>query len=496
MTLFNWRKWSLTVSLSVAMTILVIIAVTGVTLLSIDRETANFRDELQGQATVITGMLEIVVQNPLYELNTDFLADGMGTFGDSGVAVGARVYDPTGRLIVDETGRPAFSLNADPLGEELIVSEDMIYRWTEGSLLAGKAIKLGSRTIGALSVELPTVSLVEKTNAATNQGLTIAVIAGIIGVATSLVVSRTIALPLRSMTATTRRITEGDLTQRVKVGSGAELMALADAFNHMTAHLQENIEQLESTNSALQVARDEALGASRIKDEFLATMSHELRTPLTAIIGFGGIMLEGMAGAVDDTAKNMIQSIYDNGQHLLGLINDILDISKIEAGRLEIVYAPLETRQVIDEWRTRMRVLADRKNIGFEVEIDSDLPQQVTGDKERITQIVFNLLSNAVKFTDEGKITLNAGWDDGKWIIKVSDTGVGIPPHALQYIFEEFRQVDGSSKRLHEGTGLGLAIVRKLCRLMNGDVSVDSRTGAGSVFTVRLPVRAVVVEKV
>ncbi len=225
-------------------------------------------------------------------------------------------------------------------------------------------------------------------------------------------------------------------------------------------------------------------------------MSHELRTPLTAIIGFGGIMLEGIGGEIDDSARHMIQSMYDNGQHLLGLINDILDISKIEAGRLEIVSAPLETRQVINDWRTRIRVLADRKNIDFEIEIDPELPEKVTGDKERITQVVYNLLSNAVKFTEQGTVTLNAGWDDGDWIIQVADTGVGIPPHALQYIFEEFRQADGSSKREHEGTGLGLAIVRKLTRLMNGDVSVSSRSNEGSTFTVRLPVQVTAVKEV
>jgi signal transduction histidine kinase len=265
---------------------------------------------------------------------------------------------------------------------------------------------------------------------------------------------------------------------------------LANAFNKMAAQIQEMIVNLEQRAKELQTANDRAQESSRLKSEFLATMSHELRTPLNAIIGFSGIMLEGMAGEIDAISRNMVQGIYESSQHLLGIINDILDISKIEAGRVELVKEPVSTNLLVDEWSTRIGVLANKKNIGLEVKVSPAVPAYICADAERVTQIANNLLSNAVKFTDTGRVTLNIDWYNENFIIQVADTGIGIPPHALQFIFDEFRQVDNSTRRQHGGTGLGLAIVRKLCRLMGGDVSVKSQQGEGSTFTVVLPLEA------
>jgi signal transduction histidine kinase len=152
-----------------------------------------------------------------------------------------------------------------------------------------------------------------------------------------------------------------------------------------------------------------------------------------------------------------------------------------------LVVEPLSTSQLVDEWSTRIGVLASRKNIGLDIQVSPAVPAMICGDQERLTQIANNLLSNAIKFTDQGKVTLQLDWKDALFVIQVVDTGIGIPPHALQYIFDEFRQVDNSSKRQFGGTGLGLAIVRKLCRLMGGDVTVKSQQGEGSTFTVTLP---------
>jgi signal transduction histidine kinase len=190
----------------------------------------------------------------------------------------------------------------------------------------------------------------------------------------------------------------------------------------------------------------------------------------------------------------MIERIHKNGQRLLLLINEVLDLARIEAGRMEIVSAPFDLHDMAGQWKSQMEVLAQEKGLDFTVTVDDKLPAQIVGDKDRITQIVVNLLSNAFKFTEKGAVDLTITGRTNSWVISVADTGIGIPPHALNYIFDEFRQVDGSSKRMYGGSGLGLAIVRNLCRLLNGKVSVTSEVGLGSVFTVTLPLEVSVAE--
>ncbi len=248
-------------------------------------------------------------------------------------------------------------------------------------------------------------------------------------------------------------------------------------------------EELERLVNELQQRTAEALEASRLKSDFLATMSHELRTPLNSTIGFGGILLEGMAGNMDDMARNMVQNMYDSSQHLLSLIDDILDIAKIEAGRFDLVEVPFDVRELAKKWKQQLLVQAKAKGVQFEVTVASNVPKQLVGDAERITQIAHNLLTNALKFTDEGSVRLRMEYANEQTIIRVTDTGIGIPPHALDYIFDEFRQVDSSSQRIYGGTGLGLAIVRKICVAMGGEVNVSSTLHKGSTFTVTLPLK-------
>jgi signal transduction histidine kinase len=299
-----------------------------------------------------------------------------------------------------------------------------------------------------------------------------------------------------------RKVTEalgaGDLNARANEKSLTELSDLGRTFNVMATSVQQRQTELRQLNETLEKRVEErtqelrhatnvAREMSRLKSEFLANMSHELRTPLNAISGFTSIMLEGMSGEIDDEARHMLQRVYSNGQHLLTLINQILDLAKIEAGRIEIVSKPFALRPLVEQWQSQINVLAQQKKLAFEVHIDPALPPMLSGDAPRITQIAFNLLSNAIKFTEKGTVTLDVRRQVDTWQIQVSDTGVGIPPHALNYIFEEFRQVDGSSTREKGGTGLGLSIARNLARMMNGDILVTSELGQGSIFTITLP---------
>lgn len=276
-----------------------------------------------------------------------------------------------------------------------------------------------------------------------------------------------------------------------------KISPLHDAQGELIARIaiMQNITTLKQINTELRLARDEAIEAkkladenSRLKSEFLSTMSHELRTPLNAIEGFTSIMLGGMGIELEDRAYGMVERISTNSKRLLALINDFLDLSRIESGRLELVQDAINIRQLTEEWQKSVEVLAHEKSVGFIVNIDDELPDTLYSDIDALSKITINLLGNAFKFTREGQVTLDVDYlDSDTWSITVTDTGIGIPHHAQEYIFDEFRQVDGSSKREFGGTGLGLSLVQKLTRLLGGKVALHSEPSTGSTFKVSLP---------
>lgn len=251
---------------------------------------------------------------------------------------------------------------------------------------------------------------------------------------------------------------------------------------------QRQNESLIRTNLELAEARQSAEESTRLKSEFLATMSHELRTPLNAIIGYTEIQLAGMTGDLNEEQRDYLLRTLVNAENLLRLINDVLDLSKIEARRITIIEKPFVLTDLIKNVVYQMKGLAEGKLLALETVIDPAMPETVVGDYVRIKQMLVNLVSNAVKFTDQGRIEIRIERaEPDQWLLHVTDTGIGIPTHAQEYIFDEFRQVDGTSQRKHSGTGLGLAIVRQLATLMGGSIRVKSRIGEGSTFTITLP---------
>jgi PAS domain S-box-containing protein len=249
-----------------------------------------------------------------------------------------------------------------------------------------------------------------------------------------------------------------------------------------------DISSLKEVNQALELANEKTLEATRLKSEFLATMSHELRTPLNAIIGYTELQLAGMVGELSEVQQQYQERVFSNANHLLELINDILDLSKVEAGRMELIREPFDLHSWVDQMVQQNRILADEKGLDFITHIDDDMPQNIMGDSGRLRQIVINLLSNAFKFTHEGQVKLTVKRkSESIWTIIVEDSGIGIPPHKQETIFDEFHQVDNSSTRQYSGTGLGLAIVRKLALAMGGNVRLSSTVGEGSQFSVILP---------
>jgi signal transduction histidine kinase len=230
--------------------------------------------------------------------------------------------------------------------------------------------------------------------------------------------------------------------------------------------------------------------ASRHKSEFLANMSHELRTPLNAIIGFSEVLAERMFGEVNEKQAEYLQDILDSGRHLLSLINDILDLSKVEAGRLELDLGRFHLPTALEQALTLVRERASRHGIALEVTVDERLGE-IVGDERKIRQVLLNLLSNAVKFTPEGgRVGVTATAADRLVTIAVTDTGVGIAPEDQAAVFEEFRQVGRDGARKAEGTGLGLTLAKKLVELHGGQIGVRSRLGQGSTFTFTLPLRS------
>jgi PAS domain S-box-containing protein len=262
------------------------------------------------------------------------------------------------------------------------------------------------------------------------------------------------------------------------------------ALKGATEQIKAQNDTLRRTNQELAEAQRKTEEASRLKSEFLATMSHELRTPLNAIIGFADLALTGLTGPLNAKQEDYLARISANGERLLAQINDLLDISKIEAGRVELSSQPFAPSSLLTDMRNQIQSLVVQKGLGFDTQLDPGLPPQLLGDSGRLGQILTNLIGNAVRFTQAGQISVRMEKvDESKWGIVVTDTGIGIPPHALEYIFDEFRQVDGSTQREHGGTGLGLAIVRKLAILMGGTVRAQSTVGKGSTFTVQLPLK-------
>jgi PAS domain S-box-containing protein len=274
-------------------------------------------------------------------------------------------------------------------------------------------------------------------------------------------------------------------TQFFHQGKRRILSVLRDISDRVAAEAQR-----EQLIKDLQAATRLAQENSRLKSEFLSTMSHELRTPLNAIEGFTGIVLTKMGGAeFNEKTERYLTRVHANSRRLLQLINDFLDLSRIESGRLQLANQPFSPIKLARRWQDEIGVLADKKGLALTVNLPSDMPETLIGDEEAISKVAINLLGNAIKFTEQGGVTLSLQSNGDSWDIVVADTGIGIPPHARDFIFEEFRQVDQTSKRKYGGTGLGLAIVQKYTRAMGGTVALVSEQGQGSKFTITLPAK-------
>ncbi len=324
--------------------------------------------------------------------------------------------------------------------------------------------------------------------------------------------SELIIRPIRRLADATRQVAGGDLRIRVPVSTGDEIGALADAFNLMTDDLRASREELDSyhrtledqvsertealhtANQELRRINDELERASRLKSEFLANMSHELRTPLNAIIGFSELLSDQVFGPLNDRQGRYVGNVLTSGRHLLNLINEILDLAKVESGKMELLQEPFSPEAAIVDITAIVRSLAHKKRITLRIDAGEPIGI-VVADPKRFKQVLYNLLSNAIKFTPEkGTVSVHTsltppGPHPQWWEVAVHDTGIGIAPDDQARVFNEFEQLDGSHSREFAGTGLGLALTKKLVELHGGTLTLESTVNLGSTFTVMLPLR-------
>jgi signal transduction histidine kinase/DNA-binding response OmpR family regulator len=366
------------------------------------------------------------------------------------------------------------------------------YRYAGGQLLVFQPIHRGADRLGTIFFQVDMSQLRALMLRYARVGAVILVGALLVAFALSRRLQGAISKPILELAQTTRVVSEQkNYSVRAVKHSEDEIGFLIDRFNEMLDQMEKHEKELTEINAQLRQSQQQALAATEAKSQFLANMSHELRTPLNAIIGYSEMLEEEAQDLGKEEFVPDLKKIHGAGKHLLALINDILDLSKIEAGKMELYLETFDLKTMLEDVVATTRLLVQKKSNKLEVRLATELGA-MRADLTKVRQALFNLLSNASKFTERGTITLDARREaaqvGGDWIVlQVKDTGIGMTPEQLNRMFQAFSQADVSTVRKYGGTGLGLAITRHFCRMMGGDVTVASDFGKGSTFTLRLP---------
>ena len=310
-------------------------------------------------------------------------------------------------------------------------------------------------------------------------------------------ISRGVLKPITQFRDVTEIIAKGDLNHKIEITKRDEIGDLAKSFETMRLNLKKSYGELEAKvaerTEELSQANIRLKGLDKLKSMFLASMSHELRTPLNSIIGFTGIMLQGVAGEITEEQRKQLTMVKNSANHLLALINDVIDVSKIEAGKVELHIEEFNLSNIVQEIKDSFKVAAEKKGLELSLEMPENLA--IKSDELRMKQVLINFVSNALKFTDKGKVEMKVAKEDGKVEVSVRDTGIGIKKEHMGMLFRAFGQTPTEGRPKREGTGLGLYLSKKVVDLLGGEIKAESELGKGSVFTFTLPLKYKEVKK-
>ncbi|MFQ5600945.1 MAG: ATP-binding protein [Candidatus Krumholzibacteriia bacterium] len=511
------------------------------------QQEATIRDELLRRAVALTENLAYNCQLPLVTENTTSLRRLANGLLKDGEVRYVQFQDAAGAVVVRVGGVDMDSLRVGGVSGVQEHTDGTRSTWLhtasgvkyldvyapvtvlasrEGDILSSRQQVDGEEHLGNVRVGMTTQGAEERIAAmrrlATLLGVAIALAGSLLAAAAIHFMTR----PLGLLMEGNRRVARGDFSVRLQVRSRDEFGRLARSWNQMADEIQrsrelansyleslrQNADDLEEANRALQLKNAEIAKVSRMKSEFLAVMSHELRTPLNGIIGFSEVLLDQKYGRLNEKQRRFASNTLTSGRHLLTLINDILDLSKIEAGKMQVAPTPFDLQQSLEEIQSLVRNLATKK--GVEVRCEEVPASTPVTDAKLFRQVMFNLLSNAIKFTpSDGRVditvrclggrvlrneTISRAMQAGRReaipdrqlvLVEVQDTGVGIAPEDYEKIFVAFQQIDTSYARRQEGTGLGLALTRQIVRLLGGDIWFTSRLGEGSRFMFYVPLQ-------
>jgi signal transduction histidine kinase/CheY-like chemotaxis protein len=397
----------------------------------------------------------------------------------------AAIYTKDGRVLAKYLRDKQSELPPEQPGPEK-------YVFKNGYLMLFRPILRGEERIGSIYLQ----STLDEMNArlARYAGIGGAIVLGasLIAFLFSSRLQRVISNPVLSLAHTAKVVSERkDYSLRAEKRTDDEIGFLIDRFNEMLTQIEEHEKEIQEVNEQLVQSEQRARAATQAKSHFLANMSHELRTPLNAIIGYSEMLQEEAQDSGQESFIPDLKKINRSGRHLLDLINDVLDLSKIEAGKMELYLETFDIPNLLEDVSTTVQLLMQKNSNTLEVRCPANLGA-MRADMTKVRQSLFNLLSNASKFTKNGKITLEAAREisppKADWIVfRVSDTGIGMTPEQQDRVFEAFSQADSATARDFGGTGLGLTITKTFCRMMGGDVALTSEPGKGTTFTIRLP---------
>lgn len=483
-TLIRFRNLSIKtklVSIQLFTTIIVLVVFLGIYLLSQYRQVAETSFYRMSTLAEVLGSNSIAA---IVFFDNEAAAEVLKSLETQPEFINAAIFDTSGHLFADyeQAGTSEYYFNDARVDSQYT---------SDGYFILSREIRSEDNGIGWIALRVDPAVSKSKLLSVLWQSILIFLFGLLIAYLLSIKAQESISNSIKDLADITKKVRDSrDYSLRAQRISSDEIGLLVDGFNAMLekiSHHEKHLEDLVAERTvALEGAKAKAEESDHLKSAFLASMSHELRTPLNSIIGFTGILLQEMAGPLEPEQKKQLNMVKGSAAHLLELINDVLDISKIESGRLEVFGDAFKIDLLIVMAVSSLRPFAEKKGLELEYSVPDDLPE-LHSDKRRVEQVLLNLINNAIKFTEAGKIQIICTNMDDSLTIEVIDTGIGIKPDDLKYVFETFRQVDSGLNRVREGSGLGLAICKRLMELLGGSISVKSEFGKGSTFTVRLP---------